>query len=161
MKRRHEKLQTIVSSALIAVCFGPAANADKGGEPSASSVATITACKEADDTVRACATKDLSNVVLQCQGADGTSVLVKFDDLMVGNASSFSCTDPDTGVALGNVVALWVKAGSGKGTDDPAFVSPVPGKGTGSAITLWPDQCADPTPTDPEPCAQDEEPPAL
>ena len=155
MKRRRAKLQTIVSSVLIAVCFGPAANADNRGEPSTSSVATITACKEARDTVRACATKDLSNVVLQCQGTDGTTVLVKFDDLTVGNVSSFSCTDPDTGIALGDVVALWVKAGSRKGTDDPAFVSPVPGKGTGSAITLWPVQCTDPTPTEPEPCAQD------
>ena len=161
MKTRHERLLTIVSSALIAVCFGPTANADKAGEPNVKSVATITACKEADDTVRVCATKDLSNVVLQCQGADGATVLVKLDDLMVGNVSSFTCTDPETGVALGDVVALWVKAGSGKGTDDPAFVRPVPGNGTGSEVTLWPNQCADPAPTEPEPCAQDMAPPAL
>lgn len=118
------------------------------------SVAAITACKEADDTVSVCATKDLSNVVLQCQGADGTSVLAKFDDLLVGNISSFTCTDPDTGEALGDVVALRVKAGSRKGTDDPAFAPPVPGNGTGPEVTLRPVQCADSIPTEPEPCAQ-------
>lgn len=153
MKRRHEKLLTIVSFALVTACLGAAASADQGGKPNAKSVATITACKEADDTVRVCATKDLSNVVLQCESADGV-VLVKFDDLLVGNVSSFSCTDPETGAALGDVVALWVKAGSQKGTDDAAFVPPVPGNGTGSQVTLWPAQCASPGPTEPEPCAQ-------
>lgn len=33
MKRRHERLLTIDSSALITVCFGPVANADKAADP--------------------------------------------------------------------------------------------------------------------------------
>ena len=143
MKPRNEMLLTIAAATLVATGFAATANADAKGNPNPRSVATVTACTVDSTTVRVCASKDLSNVVLQCTAADSTTVLVKFDDLEVGNVASFSCTDPVTQAALGDVSALWVKAGSMKTTGGP-----VPGNGTG-AVVIWPGQCTDSDPADP------------
>lgn len=120
-------------------------------EPDDNSVADIVACDEGDGTVRACSSKELSNVVLECSDGE-SSFYVKFDDLDSEEdpypgldtpyEGTFSCPGD------GQVLAVFVKSGSGKfdGGGTPA--------GSG---TLWdPDACPA---VCPEPGGDDDEDP--
>jgi hypothetical protein len=78
------------------------------------------ACVEASGAVRACSSKELSNVVLQCGDESGT-YFVKFDELDDGMfeglitpyEGNFSCPQ-------GDVIAVFIKSGR-NGYDGPAI----------------------------------------
>jgi len=78
-------------------------------KPNAKSVADVAACLEDESTVRACSSKELSNVVVQCTDGE-SSYDIKYDDLedlddpYVG---FFSCPEA-------TVEAVYVKSGSDK-----------------------------------------------
>ena len=111
-------------------------SATASAEPDENSVADIVACSEGDGSVRACSSKELSNVVLECSDGE-SSFYVKFDDLDSEEdpypgldtpyEGTFSCPGD------GEVLAVFVKSGSGK--------SGVGGAPSGSG-TFWdPDAC--------------------
>ncbi len=104
--------------------------------PGENSVADIVACSEGDGTVRACSSKELSNVVLECSDGE-SSFYVKFDDLDSEEDPYPGLDTPYEGTFScpggGDVLAVFVKSGSGKfdGAGAPS--------GSG---TLWdPDAC--------------------
>ncbi len=69
------------------------------------------ACLEDAATVRACSSKELSNVVVQCSGESG-SFFIKYDELDDGTFGGL--TSPYQGVFTcpeGEVIAVFVKSG--------------------------------------------------
>jgi hypothetical protein len=90
------------------------------GAASADSNSVTGACLVDDTTVRACSTKDLSNVVLQCSGESG-SYFIKYDELDDGtfpgltspSEGEFSCPE-------GSVIAVFIKSGANH-YDGPAI----------------------------------------
>lgn len=117
--------------------------------PNGNSVADVNACLEDADTARVCSSKELSNVVLQC-GDESTS-FIKFDDLddtetpyqglLSPYEGFFSCPE-------GDIVAVFIKSGSGK-YQGPLIADLPPGSGA-----LWSPLACDaeeftcPTPSD-------------
>jgi hypothetical protein len=107
------------------------------GATLASSSAETGACLESTATVRACSTKELSNVLVQCSDESG-SYFVKYDELDDGDFEGlvtpyegvFSCPE-------GDVIAVFVKSGR-NGYDGPAIDGLPPG--TGAAWS--PQSCA-------------------
>jgi len=102
----------------------------------ASGAAETGACLEDASTVRACSTKELSNVVVQC-GDESGSFFLKYDDLDLGtfegltspNEGSFACPE-------GEVIAVFIKSGRNK-YDGPA----IEGLPSGSGASWSPLTC--------------------
>ena len=116
--------------AVCAIALGASGAADAG------SSSETGACLEDGATVRACSTKELSNVVVQCSSESG-SYFVKYDELDDGifaglvtpNEGVFSCPE-------GEVVAVFIKSGR-NGYDGPA----VDGLPPGSGAAWYPEAC--------------------
>ncbi len=86
------------------------------------------ACLEESATVRACSTKELSNVVVQC-GDESTSFFVKYDELDDGTYEGL--IDPYSGLFTcpsGDVIAVFVKSGNNRYDGTPIDGLP-PGSG--------------------------------
>lgn len=117
-----------LAACALALAVPAAAMADSSSETGA--------CLEDGATVRACSTKDLSNVVVQCSGPSGT-YFVKYDELDDGtfeglvapNEGVFSCPE-------GEVVAVFIKSGR-NGYAGPA----VEGLPPGSGAAWYPQAC--------------------
>jgi hypothetical protein len=94
------------------------------------------ACLEDASTVRACSTKELSNVVVQC-GDESGSFFLKYDELDQGAfegltspfEGSFACPE-------GEVIAVFIKSGRNK-YDGPAL----DGLPSGSGASWSPSAC--------------------
>jgi hypothetical protein len=89
------------------------------------------ACLEESAAVRACSTKELSNVVVQC-GDESGSFFVKYDELDDGTYEGL--IDPYTGVFTcpsGDVIAVFVKSGNNRYDGTPIDGLP---RGSGA---LW------------------------
>ena len=104
------------------------------------------ACLEEPATVRACSTKELSNVVVQC-GDESTSFFVKYDELDDGTyeglidsySGLFTCPS-------GDVIAVFVKSGNNRYAGTPIDGLP-PGSGaqwTPPACSADPAECGTP-----------------
>jgi|GEM_PF-5255795 len=94
-------------------------SATASARPNENSVADVAACLEDESTVRACSSKELSNVVIQCTDGE-SSYYIKYDDLedlVDPYVGFFSCPGA-------TVEAVYVKSGSdksgGKADDLPA-----------------------------------------
>jgi hypothetical protein len=113
------RLRITAASALLLTMAG-AANAD--------STAETGACLEEAGTVRACSSKELSNVVVQCGDESGT-FFVKYDELDDGSfegltspyEGSFACPE-------GEVIAVFIKSGRDK-YNGPVIEGLPPGSG--------------------------------
>ena len=84
-------------------------SATASAKPNAKSVADVAACLEDESTVRACSSKELSNVVVQCTDGE-SSYYIKYDDLedlVDPYVGFFSCPEA-------TVEAVYVKSGSDK-----------------------------------------------
>ena len=107
------------------------------GAAMADGASETAACLEDSATVRACSTKELSNVVVQCGGESG-SYFLKYDELDDGtfeglvtpNEGVFSCPE-------GEVIAVFVKSGR-NAYDGPA----IDGLPPGSGAAWYPEACA-------------------
>ena len=107
------------------------------GAATADGTSETGACLEDGATVRACSTKELSNVVVQCSGASGT-YFVKFDELDDGifeglvtpSEGVFSCPE-------GEVVAVFIK--SGRNAYDGPSIDGLP---RGSGAAWYPEACS-------------------
>jgi len=116
--------------------------------PSSKSEATIDACLENTTTAFVCSSKELSNVVLQCDDGEGSQFWVKADDLDEAGLdnpfqASFVCelTDEEgTVLATGTVVNVFVKSGSKKA--GPGEAPGAPFGGIGEAF-FGPALCSD------------------
>ena len=98
--------------------------------PNQKSVAEVGACLEDPATVRACSTKELSNVVLQC-GDESSSTYIKYDDLGDTETPFEGLESPYEGLFScpeGEVMAVFIKSGSGKYDGTPIEGLP-PGSG--------------------------------
>ena len=105
-------------------------SATASAAPNQKSVADVVACLEDESTVRACSSKELSNVVVQCTDGE-SSYYIKYDDLedlVDPYIGFFSCPG-------GTIEAVFVKSGSDK------IKSEADGLPSGSG-TLWnPSEC--------------------
>ena len=113
------RLRIAAASALLLAMVG-AANADSAAETGA--------CLEEAGTVRACSSKELSNVVVQCGDESGT-YFVKYDNL--DNGSFEGLTSPYEGsfaCPTGEVIAVFIKSGRNK-YDGSAIEGLPPGSG--------------------------------
>lgn len=107
------------------------------GTATADGASETGACLEDGATVRACSTKDLSNVVVQCSGASGT-YFVKFDELDDGTFEGL--VTPSEGVFScpeGEVVAVFIK--SGRNAYDGPSIDGLP---RGSGAAWYPEACS-------------------
>lgn len=93
----------------------------------ADSQSVTSACLEDAATVRACSTKELSNVVVQCSTESG-SYFLKYDDLDAGFEGLTSPYQGDFSCPEGDVVAVFIKSGRNK-YDGPAIEGLPPGSG--------------------------------
>jgi hypothetical protein len=92
------------------------------------SVAETDACLEDTGAVRACSTKELSNVVVQC-GDESGSYFVKYDELDDGTYEGL--IDPYSGFftcPTGEVIAVFIKSGNNR-YDGPSIDGLPPGSG--------------------------------
>jgi hypothetical protein len=84
------------------------------GAIAAPSTAETDACLEDSGAVRACSTKELSNVVVQC-GDESGSYFVKYDELDDGTYEGL--IDPYSGFFTcpsGDVLAVFIKSGNNR-----------------------------------------------
>jgi hypothetical protein len=106
------------------------------GAAMADSSSETGACLEDDANVRACSTKELSNVVVQC-GDESGSYFLKYDELDDGTFEGlvtptegvFSCPE-------GDVIAVFIKSGRNR-YDGPA----IDGLPPGSGAAWYPEAC--------------------
>ena len=119
------KTRLRIGAALIAaICGMPPAGASEGD------TAQTGACLEDASTVRACSTKELSNVVVQCSSESG-SYFVKYDELDDGTFEGLTSAYEGTFVCPeGEVVAVFIK--SGRNTYDGPSIEGLP-RGSGAA----------------------------
>jgi len=119
-------------------------------EPNGKSVAEIQGCLEDSATAHVCSTKELSNVVVQCDNGDGTSFFFKYDDLddpesphvsllVSAFEGLFACPAGEP------VLAVFVKSGSAKHAGEP-IAGLLPGSGALWSPASCPVDC--PTPDD-------------
>jgi hypothetical protein len=126
-KLRDSRIDLYLVGAIGAAFMLPAIAA---AGPNARSVAQIEVCEEDSSTARVCSSKDLSNIVLQCNDGE-TSYYIKFDDLdnpqnwpegqLSSTQGSFTCPDGDS------LLAVFVKSGSKK--NDGELLAGLPGAG--------------------------------
>lgn len=98
------------------------------GAIAAPSVAETDACLEDTGAVRACSTKELSNVVVQC-GDESGSYFIKYDELDDGTYEGL--IDPYSGFftcPTGEVLAVFIKSGNNR-YSGPAIDGLPPGSG--------------------------------
>lgn len=98
------------------------------GAVAAPAPAATDACLEESGAVRACSTKELSNVVVQC-GDESGSYFVKYDELDDGSYEGL--IDPYSGFftcPTGEVIAVFIKSGNNK-YSGPAIDGLPPGSG--------------------------------
>jgi hypothetical protein len=118
----------MAASALALAAAGPAL-ADSSSETGA--------CLEDGATVRACSTKELSNVVVQCSGESGP-YFVKYDELDDGLFEGLET--PYEGVVTcpsGEVIAVFIKSGR------TAYSGPaIAGLPPGSGAAWYPESCS-------------------
>ena len=108
--------------------------------PGGNSVAEVGACLEDAATVRACSSKELSNVVLQC-GDESSSTYIKYDDLDDTETPFEGLESPYEGLFScpeGDVIAVFIKSGSGKYDG-----APLEGLAPGSGAQWLPLACTD------------------
>jgi hypothetical protein len=116
--------------------------------PGGNSGAEVGACLEDAATVRACSTKELSNVVLQC-GDESSSVYIKYDDLDDTEAPFEGLVSPYEGLFTcpeGEVIAVFIKSGNNKYDG-----APIEGLPPGSGAEWSPLSCSDESFTCPTP----------
>lgn len=105
------------------------------------------ACLEESGAVRACSTKELSNVIVQC-GDESGSFFVKYDELDDGIYEGL--IDPHTGLfscPSGDVLAVFIKSGNNKYDG-----APIEGLPRGSGAQWLPLACSE----DPADCTTDD-----
>lgn len=123
-KSFEKHLVRIVLSSLVAVLPSTAISA-----PNQRSVAEIAACLEDPATTRVCSSKELSNVVVQCDNGDQSSYFFKHDDLDDPQSPSaqfletayegvFQCPGGE------EILAVFIKSGSEK---HPGRIDGAPG----------------------------------
>ena len=132
MRNTRSPLGTLrlrLAASALALAAPGAATADGASETGA--------CLEDSATVRACSTKELSNVVVQCGGESG-SYFLKYDEL--DNGTFEGLVTPTEGVFScpeGEVIAVFVKSGR-NAYDGPA----IDGLPPGSGAVWYPEACA-------------------
>lgn len=115
---RRLRMATACSALMLAVA----------GAAGADSAADTGACLEDDGAVRACSSKELSNVVVQC-GTESGSFFIKYDELDDGTFEGL--TSPHEGVFAcpeGEVITVFIKSGRNR-YDGPAIEGLPPGSG--------------------------------
>ena len=106
-------------------------------DPSPKSVASVAACLTAENAVLACASKELSNVVIQCSNSETeTTSYFKYDDLAFEEDNPYFAllASPYQGAfpcpeGTGDPVAVFIKSGSAKTPRAGEFALLPPGSG--------------------------------
>jgi hypothetical protein len=136
---RKDFQQNLFGAALAGLILAVPATATS--EPNVNSVADFAVCLEDSASTRVCSSKELSNVVVQCDNGDETSYFFKHDDLDDPEAESaafletayegvFACPEGES------ILAVFVKSGSAKYVGDP-----VEGLPSGSGAVWSPLDC--------------------